>query len=131
MDVFSVKHPRMFHPVTPWAKGRALVWDVTCWDSYAPSNITMASREAGSVANLAASKKRNLYNELSNNHHFQPIAFESTGAFGSDALDFIHDLAKRARLISSDPLSYLKLCQQISVCIQNFNAVSVLGCCSV
>ena len=117
--------------VTPWAKGRALVWDVTCWDSYAPSNITMASSAAGSVANLAASKKRNLYNELSINHHFQPIAFESTGAFGSDTLDFIHDLAKRARLISSDPLSYLKLCQQISVCIQNFNAVSVLGCCSV
>ena len=91
----------------------------------------MASCEAGFVANVAASKKHNLYNELSNNHHFQPIAFESTGAFGSDALDFIHDLAKRVRLISSDPLSYLKLCQQIGVCIQNFNAVSALGCCGV
>ena len=60
---------------------------------------TMASREAGSVANLAVPKKCNLYNELSNNHHFQPIAFESTGAFSSDALDFIHDLAKLACLI--------------------------------
>ena len=107
------------------------MWDVICLDSYAPFNITMASHEAGSVANLAASKKRNLYNELAINHHFQLIAFASTGALGSDALDFIHDLAKCTRLISSDPLSYLKLCQQVSVCIQNFNAVSVLGCCSV
>ena len=29
--------------IIPWAKGRALVWDVTCWDSFTPSNIQMSS----------------------------------------------------------------------------------------
>ena len=114
--------------ITPWSRGRALVWDVTCWDSFAPSNITLSSTQAGKLADAAAIKKRETYQEMATCHHFQPIAFETTGAFGQDALDFIGDLAKRIRQISHDPLSYLKICQRISMCIQNFNAVSILGC---
>ena len=44
------------------------------------------------------------------------------------ALEFVSDLARRSRLITNDPLSYLIICQQISVCIQNFNTISILGC---
>ena len=83
----------------------------------------------GLLANHAAAQKRRLYQELTTCHRFVPIAFESTGAFGEDALYFIKEVAKRSRSITKDPLSYLKLCQQISVCIQNFNAASILGCC--
>ena len=114
--------------ITPWSKGRALVWDVTCWDSFATSNTAMSSSHAGRLADFAATRKRETYKELSISHHFQPIAFESTGAFGQDALEFVSDLARRSRLITNDPLSYLKICQQISVCIQNFNTISILGC---
>ena len=117
--------------IIPWARGHALVWDVTCWDSFAPSNIHLSSSRAGLLADHAATKKRALYAELSTCHHFLPIAFESTGAFGQDALDFVHDLAKPCRRLSYDLLSYLKLYQRISVCIQNFNAISILGCCTV
>ena len=117
--------------IIPWAKGRTLVWDVTCWDSFAPSNIRMSSSRAGSLADHAAERKRSLYEELSITHIFQPIAFESTGVFGQDALDFFYDLAQRSRCITHDPLTYLKLCQKISVCMQNFNAVSINGCCTV
>ena len=117
--------------IIPWARGRTLVWDVTCWDSFAPSNIHLSSSRAGLLADHAATKKRVLYAKLSTCPHFLPNAFESTGALGQDALDFVYDLAKRCRRLSYDPLSYLKLCQRISVCIQNFNAISILGCCTV
>ena len=98
---------------------------------FAPSNIRMSSSRAGSLADHAAERKRSLYEELSITHIFQPIAFESTGVFGQDALDFFYDLAQRSRCIMHDPLTYLKLCQKISVCMQNFNAVSINGCCTV
>ena len=117
--------------IIPWAKGRTLVWDVTCWDSFAPSNIRMSSSRAGSLADHTAERKRSLYEELSITHIFQPIAFESTGVFGQDALDFFYDLAQRSRCITHNPLPYLKLCQKISVCMPNFNAVSSNGCCTV
>ena len=62
---------------------------------------------------------------------FIPVALESSGAFGNHAIDFFHQLAARMRSISHDPLEYLKLCQRIHVCIQNFNCASILGCCSL
>ena len=115
--------------IIPWAKGRALVWDVKCWDSFASSNIQMSSSQHELLANHAATKKRDLYGELF--HIFQPITFESTGVFGQDALDFFHDLANRTHTLTNDPLAYLKLCQRISVCIQNYNTTSILGCCTL
>ena len=60
------------------------------------------------LANFSATRKRETYKELLISHHFQPIAFESTGAFGQDALEFVNDLTRRSCLITDDPLSYLK-----------------------
>ena len=48
-----------------------------------------------------------------------------------DTITFLNQLATRLRLQSEDPLEYLKLCQQISVCTQNFNCAYVLGCCTL
>ena len=109
--------------IIPWVNSRSLVWDATCWDTFAPSYIHLSSSTAGSVADLAAAKKHRIYQELSHTHIFIPVAFETTGTFGKDALEFIHDLPvpRRSRLISKDPLEYLKLSQRISVCIQNSN----------
>ena len=39
--------------VIPWKCGWALVWDATCPDTYAPSHLALAAREAGAVANQA------------------------------------------------------------------------------
>ena len=36
--------------IIPWKRGKVLVWDATCPDTLAPSYITLASREAGAVA---------------------------------------------------------------------------------
>ena len=117
--------------IIPWSQGRCLVWDVTCHDTFAKSNLHLATDGAGLVADQAASNKRRLYSELCQSHFFVPIAVESTGSFGQDAMRFFHELARRTRSETKDPLSYLKLCQKISVCIQRFNSISILGCCSV
>ena len=114
--------------IIPWANGRPLVWDATVWDSFAPSYIALSASAAGLVAERAARRKREVYKELSVNHIFTPVAFESTGVFGKDALTLIKDIAHRSRLITHDQLSYLKLCQRLSICIQNFNCASILGC---
>ena len=116
--------------IIPWSDGRCLVWDVTCHDTFAHSNIHLASSGTGLVADRAASLKRQVYAELQIKYIFIPIAVESSGSFGRDALSFFHDLSMRTRQITKDPLSYLKLCQQISACIQRFNTSSILGCCT-
>ena len=67
--------------IVPWKKGRALVWDVTVWDIFAPFYSGLAAGEAGSVANLAEAAKRRLYSELTVTHHFVPIGIDSLGVF--------------------------------------------------
>ena len=116
--------------IIPWKQGRCLIWNATCHDTFAPTNIPFSCNGAGIVADRAAASKRILYSDLCQSHIFVPIAIESSGSFGKDALDFLHDLSRRIRQKSKDPQSYLKLCQKISVCIQRFNSVSVLGCSS-
>ena len=39
--------------VMPWKCGRTLFWDATCTDTFAPSHVALAAREAGLVASQA------------------------------------------------------------------------------
>ena len=59
--------------VMPWKSGRVLLWDATCPDTYAPSHISLATREAG-----AEQRKRSKYAELEASHHFVSVAIETT-----------------------------------------------------
>ena len=72
-----------------WLSGRALVWDVTCRDTYVPSYIHLSFTKAGAVAEEATAQKRRLYTELHSTHHFVPLAFETSGVFGTDLLSFL------------------------------------------
>ena len=56
--------------VVPWKKEKVLVWDATCPDTLAPSYDTMATREAGVVAEEAENKKYAKYAHLEESHHF-------------------------------------------------------------
>ena len=114
--------------IIPWAQGRCLVWDATCHDTFAPTNIPFSTKGAGIVADRAAYSKRLLYSDLCQSYIFIPFAVESAGSFGKDALDFLSELGRRTRLKTKDPLSYLKLCQNLSMCIQRFDTVFILGC---
>ena len=44
--------------LVPWKSGRLLVWDATCPDTFAPSHLPSATREAGAVAALAEQSKQ-------------------------------------------------------------------------
>ena len=68
--------------VMPWKGGRILVWDATCSDTFAPSHLQLATREAGAVADQVERRKMAKYIELAATHHFVPEAIESTGVFG-------------------------------------------------
>ena len=46
--------------IVPWKSGRALAWDVTCSDIFAPTYLSLASSGAGRVANLAETRKKHL-----------------------------------------------------------------------
>ena len=65
----------------PWSRGRSLVWDVTVYDSFAPSNIGLSSHGAGRLADQAARQKLDRYKELmiTTSHCFVPLAVETTG----------------------------------------------------
>ncbi len=62
----------------PWKGGRVLVWDATCPDTFAPSHLQLATREAGAEADHAEWRKMTKYIELAATHHFVPVAIEST-----------------------------------------------------
>ena len=95
------------------------------------SFIHIAMSGPGRVADMAARRKRETYREILHNYHFVPAAVETMGSFGEDTIAFLHQVASRIQAISKDLLEYLKLCQRFSVCIQNFNSTSILGCCTL
>ena len=113
--------------VMPWKSGRVLVWDATCPDTFAPSHLQLATREAGAVADQAERRKIVKYIELAATHHFIPVAIESTGVFGPQAHAFFRKLGRRIKEETGEPLSLHYLYQRIAVAIQRGNAAAVLG----
>ena len=113
--------------IVPWKTGRVLVWDATCPDTFAPSHTHLATREAGTVAAQAEQRKRTKYAELEASHHFVPVAIETTGVFGPEALQFLRELGHRLKSESGEAQSFHFLQQRISVAIQRGNAAAVLG----
>ena len=78
--------------VLPWMCGWALVWDATCPDTYAPSHLALAAREAGAVAIQAEQRKTEKYAHLSASHHFVPFTIETSGVFEPEALSLLEDI---------------------------------------
>ena len=113
--------------IAPWERGRTLIWDATCIDTFAPSYTRMAIEEAGSVAEIADIRKKKNYEALSTVHIFTPIAVETSGVFGPETRCFLRKLASRMRSVTNDEKSLFHLTQQLAVTIQRGNALSILG----
>ena len=107
--------------------GQVLVWDATCPDTYAPSHISVATREAGAVATQVEQRKQLKYAELEASHHFVPVAIETSGVCGPEAMQFLLELGHRLKAETREPRSLRFLFQRISVAIQRGNAAAVLG----
>ena len=72
--------------VYPYSHGRCLIWDATCVNIFASSNLIRAALAAGSVADAAEVAK---YAELGRRFIFQPVAVETSGAMGKSTIQFI------------------------------------------
>ena len=115
--------------VVPWQRGKLLVWDATCSDTFAPSYLANAASGAGLVAEAAESRKIIKYSNLARTHHFVPVAIETTGVFGPATKAFVKELGHRLRQVTGDEMSHHHLVQRLSVAIQRGNCASVLGTC--
>ena len=113
--------------LVPWKRGKALIWDFTCSDTLAPSNILPSSKRAGAVAARREAEKKNKYINLIDRFHFVPIAIESCGSWGCEGLNFIKELGQRLSQFSGDTRASSFLIQRISVAIQRGNVASMLG----
>ena len=70
----------------PWHGARSLVWDVTVVSQLAASYVDRAATDAGTVADMRATRKTKKYSTLSSAYRFEPIAVENLGVFSSTTL---------------------------------------------
>ena len=104
-----------------------MLWDVTCVDTLANSYIPLTSEMAGKAAEKAEKSKIALYEELTNDYIFTPVAVETFGSWGRLGHDLIKEIGRRLCIITGDKRSTFYLFQRISMSIQRGNAASVLG----
>jgi len=79
----------------PCQSGKSLCWDVTVTCPLDASYIEGAARQAGSTAEMAASRNEKKYTEVEARHIFQPIAMETLGVFSSSARQILSTLGHR------------------------------------
>ena len=58
------------------------------------------------------------YAYLNHTHHFVPVAVETLGAMGAEALVFFKEVAHHIASVTNEPRSYQYLLQQVAVAIQ-------------
>ncbi|CAM1323772.1 Uncharacterised protein r2_g3246 [Pycnogonum litorale] len=112
--------------LVPWSRGRTLIWDVTCVDSYASSNISRAQTPGG-AAEYAEFRKEEKYNALSIDHAFVPLGFETSGTWGPSTRSFIKTLGQKVLSSTADRRAASFLKQRLSVAIQRGNSVCILA----
>jgi len=102
----------------PWQVGKALLWDVTVVCLLAESYVEAAARDAGAVAEIAATCKSVKYVRLDSRYIFQPIAVESLDPINDSATMFLGDLGRRIAEQSGEIRDGSFLFQRLSVLIQ-------------
>jgi len=91
--------------------------------SSAASYVDRAATDAGTVADMAATRKTEKYSTLPLAYRFEPIAVENVGVFSSTTLNFISELGRRICVHIGDVREASYLFQRISIMLQRFNYV--------
>ena len=112
--------------VYPYSRGRCLIWDATCVNTFSSSNIIRAALAAGSVADAAEVRKIAKYAVLGRRFIFQPVAVETSGAMGKSTIQFFKDLGCRLAVRFQDQRESDFLFQRVSLAILRGNAFSIL-----
>ncbi len=112
---------------TAWEKGRALVWDATCVDSLAISNMTGGTKHPGMASQKAAVRKHAKYSKIKQNYHLVAFAVETFGPWSKEAVDLINKIGSNLIRVTGEPKSKRYLIERISLAIQHGNAMSVIS----
>ena len=103
------------------------MWDFTCRDTLAPTNVISCSEEAGRAAAKAERDKLTHYQELCTTYIVVPVATETLGPWGPQGLKFLKDIGGRIADHTSEKRSSSFLLQAIGVAVQRGNAASIRG----
>ena len=93
----------------------------------AQSHVQSSSTRAGSAVATAEANKTVNYADIISSVDFTPVAIETTGVWGEQALALITAIGRRIAHETHDPRSTLYLRQRISVAVQRGNACCILG----
>ena len=96
-------------------------------DTLAQSYLHETSQTPGAAAEVAAERKTNKYSSLAQSYLFVPVAAETMGAINKDGVDFLSDLGRRITQSTDDHRESSFLFQRLSMLIQRYNTVTVLG----
>ena len=113
--------------IFPYTRGRCLVWDATCVDTFGPSHLTRSAIAAGSAASEAESRKTKKYADLAARFFFQPVAVETSCVLGPSTRDFLRDLGTKVAIAHNDVRERTWLLQRISLAVVRGNAHCVLS----
>lgn len=105
----------------PWARGKSLLWDFTCRDTFARSYIRSSSRH------VAEKRKIDHYNDLAHRFVFIPIAAANSTVIGKFGLDLVKKIGTKITDKTGEKRSTMYLLQRISHAIQKGNTASILG----
>ncbi|MEL7309522.1 MAG: hypothetical protein AAGK05_17820, partial [Pseudomonadota bacterium] len=95
---------------------------LTCVNTLAASHINSAASHATAPSIRAEDKKHRKYASLSERFIFIPVAIETLGCWGPEAMGFVNDLGRRLSTVSGDSRASNFLKQKISVAIMRDNA---------
>ena len=109
-----------------WQGGRPAAADVTVISPMQVLTLQGASTSQGSAIVVAEERKKTLYSDACHSEgiSFLPLAVETLGGWGSEALSFIKHLARlqALRLDLDQAVSSNHLLQRLSVCLWRHNA---------
>ena len=104
-----------------------MIWDYTCRDTLALSNMDLCTETAGKAAEKAEKDKHTKYRSFEEKFIVQPIANETLGSWGPEGLKFVMEIGARMIIATKNKRSTSELFQAISVATQRGNATSILG----
>ena len=111
----------------PFSKGRALVWDATCSDTFSPGSLLNSATSPGTASRKAEEKKEKKYNNLKDRYMFEPFAFETCGGIGPRTFRTLSSVGQMIASQKDDPREIEWLFQQCSLAIVRGNSHSILA----
>ena len=110
----------------PYQRGKCLVWDSTCVDTYCASAIGETAIAPGAAARSAEERKRAKYSALTPRFQFEVLAVETSGSFGPASDKFVAELGRRVTARTGDKRETAWLRQRISLAIVRGNAAALV-----